>query len=96
MTLKSIKMYTWTSKRLVGDRLDPWITKMVSQGTQTGASRSPKYQFSVQKVTHLRAGVHSFLFNDWVGFWTENCAPKVLQNAAHETQFNFQLYYRSM
>ena len=31
MTLKSMKMYTWTSKCLLGDTLDPWITKMVSQ-----------------------------------------------------------------
>ena len=31
MTLKSIKMHTWTSKCLLGDPLDPWITKMVSQ-----------------------------------------------------------------
>ena len=31
MTLKSIQMYTWTSKCLLGDPLDPWITKMVSQ-----------------------------------------------------------------
>ena len=42
MTLKSIKMDTWTSKCLLGDPLDPWITKMVTQGTQNGASRSPK------------------------------------------------------
>ena len=31
MTVKSIKMHTWTSKCLLGDPLDPWITKMVSQ-----------------------------------------------------------------
>ena len=31
MTLKSIKMHTWTSKCLLGDPLDPWITKMVSK-----------------------------------------------------------------
>ena len=31
MTLKSIKMHTWTSKCLLGDPLDPRITKMVSQ-----------------------------------------------------------------
>ena len=31
MTLKSLKMHTWTSKCLLGDPLDPWITKMVSQ-----------------------------------------------------------------
>ena len=31
MTLKSIKMHTWTSKCLLGEPLDPWITKMVSQ-----------------------------------------------------------------
>ena len=36
MTLKSIKMYTWTSKCLLGDPLDPWITKMVTQGIQNG------------------------------------------------------------
>ena len=29
--LKSLKIYTWTSKCLLGDPLDPWITKMVSQ-----------------------------------------------------------------
>ena len=27
MTLKSIKIHTWTSKCLLGDPLDPWITK---------------------------------------------------------------------
>ena len=31
MILKSIKMHTWTSKCLLGNPLDPWITKMVSQ-----------------------------------------------------------------
>ena len=31
MILKSVKIYTWTSKCLLGDPLDPWITKMVSQ-----------------------------------------------------------------
>ena len=31
MILKSLKIYTWTSKSLLGDPLDPWITKMVSQ-----------------------------------------------------------------
>ena len=31
MSLKSLKMHTWTSKCLLGDPLDPWITKMVSQ-----------------------------------------------------------------
>ena len=31
MILKSIKMQTWTSKCLLGDPLDPRITKMVSQ-----------------------------------------------------------------
>ena len=31
MTLKSIKMPSWTSKCLLGDPLDPWITKIVSQ-----------------------------------------------------------------
>ena len=31
MTLKSIQMQTWTSKCLLGDPLDPRITKMVSQ-----------------------------------------------------------------
>ena len=31
MTLKSLKMQTWTSRCLLGDPLDPWITKMVSQ-----------------------------------------------------------------
>ena len=31
MTLKSIKMPTWTSKCLLGDPLDPRMTKMVSQ-----------------------------------------------------------------
>jgi len=31
MSLKSCKMHTWTSKCLLGDPLDPWITKMVSQ-----------------------------------------------------------------
>ena len=29
--LKSLKIYTWTSKCLLGDPLDPWITKMVHQ-----------------------------------------------------------------
>ena len=29
--LKSLKLYTWTSKCLLGDPLDPWITKIVSQ-----------------------------------------------------------------
>ena len=29
--LKSLKIYTWTSKCPLGDPLDPWITKMVSQ-----------------------------------------------------------------
>jgi len=42
ITLKSIKMHTWTSKCLLGDPLDPWITEMITQGTQKGASRSPK------------------------------------------------------
>ena len=31
MSLKSIKMHTWTSKCLLGDPLDPRITQMVSQ-----------------------------------------------------------------
>ena len=31
MTLKSLKIYTWTSKCPLGDPLDPCITKMVSQ-----------------------------------------------------------------
>ena len=31
MSLKSLKMHTCTSKCLLGDPLDPWITKMVSQ-----------------------------------------------------------------
>ena len=31
MTLKSLKMDTWTSKCPLGDPLDPWITKMVAQ-----------------------------------------------------------------
>ena len=31
MILKSIKMHTWTSKCLLGDPLDPRITRMVSQ-----------------------------------------------------------------
>ena len=31
ISLKSIKMETWTSKCLLGDPLDPRITKMVSQ-----------------------------------------------------------------
>ena len=31
MTLKSIQMPTWTSKCLLGDPLDPRMTKMVSQ-----------------------------------------------------------------
>ena len=31
MTLKSTKMHTWTSKCLLDNPLDPWITKMVSQ-----------------------------------------------------------------
>jgi len=42
MNLKSINMYTWTSKCLLGDPLNPWIIKMVTQGTQNGAPRSPK------------------------------------------------------
>ena len=29
--LKSLKIYTWTSKCLLGDPLDPRITKMMSQ-----------------------------------------------------------------
>ena len=29
--LKSLKIYTWTSKCPLGDPFDPWITKMVSQ-----------------------------------------------------------------
>ena len=31
MTLKSIKMHTWTSKWQLGDPLEPWITKMMPQ-----------------------------------------------------------------
>jgi len=31
MTTKSIKMHTWTSKCLLGNPLDRWITKMVYQ-----------------------------------------------------------------
>ena len=42
MTLKSIKMQTWTSKCLLGDPLDPSITKTITQGNPNGASRSPK------------------------------------------------------
>jgi len=34
MILKSIKMHTLTSECLLGDPLDPWITKMFTQGTQ--------------------------------------------------------------
>ena len=34
MSLKSLKMHTWTSKCLLGDPLDPCITKMVSQVTK--------------------------------------------------------------
>ena len=33
-TLKSIKMDTWTSRCLLGVPVDPWITKMVTQGTK--------------------------------------------------------------
>ena len=42
MILKSQKIYTWTSKCLLGDPLDPWITKMVSRVLKLVASRSPK------------------------------------------------------
>ena len=34
MTLKSIQMDTWTSRRLLGIPGYPWITKMVTQGTK--------------------------------------------------------------
>ena len=40
MTRNSIKMDTWTSKCLLGVPVDPWITKMVTQGTQNGAKVS--------------------------------------------------------
>ena len=42
MILKSQKMDTWTSRCLLGDPLDPSITKMITPGIQNGASRSPK------------------------------------------------------
>ena len=37
MLLKSIKMLTWTSRRLFGDPLDPWINKIVTQDRQNTA-----------------------------------------------------------
>ena len=53
MCLKSLKMHTWTSKCLLGDPLDPRITKMVSQvskiepqGPKNNSLKSNKRQFS--------------------------------------------------
>ena len=40
MIVKSIKMHTWTSKCLLGDPLNPWITKMVSQVSKMEARGS--------------------------------------------------------
>ena len=45
MTLKSLKMQTWTSKCLLGDPLDPRITKM--------GPRYPKWCLKVSKMTVL-------------------------------------------
>ena len=39
-TPKSINMGTWTSRCLLCVPVEPWITKMVTQGTRNGASRS--------------------------------------------------------
>ena len=49
MTLKSIKMYTWTSKCLLGDPLDPRITKMVSQVPKIKRQGLPNVSFRYKK-----------------------------------------------
>ena len=41
MTLKSLKMDIWTWC-LLGVLVDPWNTKMVTQGTPNGPSESPE------------------------------------------------------
>ena len=49
MTLKSLKIYTWTSKCLLGDPLDPWITKMVSQVPKMESPGPPNVGFRYKK-----------------------------------------------
>ena len=46
---KIIKIYTWTSKCLLGDPLDPWITKMVSQVPQMKAQGLQNDSFRYKK-----------------------------------------------
>jgi len=53
MTLKEIKMDTWTSRCPVGVPVDPWITKMDTQGTQNGVSRCANDSFLREKVTQF-------------------------------------------
>ena len=42
-SLKSTKMDTWTPRCMLGVPVEPWITKIITQGAPNGASRSPKY-----------------------------------------------------
>ena len=51
--LKSIKTYTWTSKCLLGDPLDPWITKMVSQVPKMESQGLQNISFGSVSYTHL-------------------------------------------
>ena len=50
MILKSLKIYTWTSKCLLGDPLDPWITKMVSQVTKMEPQGLQNNSFTYKKL----------------------------------------------
>jgi len=48
--LKSLKIYTWTSKCLLGDPLDPWITKMVSQVPKMESQGLQNLSFKYKKL----------------------------------------------
>ena len=49
IVLKSLKIYTWTSKCLLGDPLDPWITKMVSQVPKMESQGLQNVSFAYKK-----------------------------------------------
>ena len=48
-SLKSTKMETWTSRCLLGVPVDPWITKMITQGTKMESQGLQNVSFGVKK-----------------------------------------------
>ena len=47
--IKSLKIYTWTSKCPLGDPLDPWITKIVSQVPRMEPQGLQNHRFKYKK-----------------------------------------------